>query len=66
MKTYTVVTGEGHELCSGVSEQDIERIAQSHADSLAERVYYSESGGAGLDPDDEEDIGTAIEPRTVR
>ena len=61
MTTYIVVTGDGNELCNGVSEHEIKRIAQEHADNLAETVYYSESGGA-----DDEDIGTAVEPRTVR
>lgn len=63
MTTYTVVTGEGAELCNGVPEQEIERVAQAHADELGETVYYSQSGGADLDEDDDEDIGTAVEPR---
>lgn len=64
MTTYIVVTGDGDELCNGVSEREIERVAQSHADRLAETVYYSEMGGADLDADNDEDVGTAVEPRT--
>lgn len=62
MTTYCVVTGEGAELTSGVSAAEIERVAQAHADRLGETVYYSESGGADLDEDDDEDLGTAVEP----
>lgn len=64
MTIYTVVTGDGNELCSGVSEYEIERVAQAWADRLAETVYYS--SGADLDPEDDDDIGTAVEPRTMR
>ena len=63
MKAYTVITGDGHELCSGVSEHEIVSVAQAHADRLAETVYYGETGGADLDPDDDEDIGIAVYPR---
>lgn len=62
-KTYVVVTGEGGELSSGVPACDIQRVAQAHADRLAETVYYSLTGGADLDPDDDTDIGTAVRPR---
>lgn len=62
MTSYTVVTGEGGELASGVSAQDIERVAQAHADRLGETVYYSETGGADLDENDDEDLGVAVEP----
>lgn len=64
MKTYTVVTGDGNELCDGASAYEIERVAQGWADHLGQTVYYGESGGADLDPDDDEDIGTAVHPRT--
>lgn len=66
MTTYIVVTGDGNELCNGVSAYEIERVAQGWADHLGETVYYSESGGADLDPDDDEDIGTPVYPHTVR
>src|SRR5690606_31539248 len=62
MAYYTVMTGDGDLLCDGVSEHEIARIAQAWADRLAETVYYTESSIA---PDDE-DIGTAVEPRTGR
>lgn len=64
MTYYTVTTGNGDLLCDGVSEHEIERIAQAWADRLAETVYYIESG-TDLDSDDE-DEGVAVEPRTVR
>jgi len=59
---YIVMTGDGDMLCDGVSEHEIERVAQEWADRLAETVYYTESSIA---PDDE-DIGIAVKPRTVR
>ena len=61
MKTtnYIVMTGDGIALCNGVSEYEIERVAQAWADRLAETVYYTESSIA---PDDE-DIVIAVKPR---
>lgn len=59
MANYIVMTGDGDLLCAGVSEHEIERIAQAWADRLAETVYYS------ADSDDEDTV-TAVEPRTVR
>lgn len=64
MTNYIVMTGDGDLLCDGVSEHEIERVAQEWADRLAETVYYIESG-TDLDSDDE-DEGIAVEPRTVR
>lgn len=64
MTYYIVMTGDGDLLCDGVSEYEIERVAQAWADRLAETVYYIESG-TDLDSDDE-DEGIAVEPRTVR
>lgn len=61
---YMVMTGHGDLLCDGVSEYEIERVAQAWADRLAETVYYSKSGGADLDSeDDDEDI--AVEPQDI-
>lgn len=60
MTYYMVTTGNGDMLCDGVSEHEIERVAQALADRLAETVYYFENGA---DLDDE---GIAVEPRTVR
>lgn len=64
MTSYTVVTGEGGELASGVPAQEIERVAQAHADRIGETVYYSEMGGSDLDEDDDENLGVAVEPRS--
>lgn len=64
-KIYMVVTGDGGELCNGVSESEIKRVAQAHANRLRETVYYSESGGADLDSGDDEDIGIAVEPSAL-
>src|SRR5690606_23798621 len=61
---YIVMTGNGDLLCDGVSAYEVERVAQEWADRLAETVYYCESGDA--DDSDDEDIGVAVEPRTVR
>jgi len=61
---YIVMTGDGDMLCDGVSEHEIERVAQEWADRLAETVYYCESGDT--DDSDDEDSATAVEPRTVR
>lgn len=33
--TYIVMTGDGDMLCDGVSEHEIERVAQEWADRLA-------------------------------
>lgn len=62
MTNYIVMTGDGDLLCDGVSEHEIERVAQGWADRLAETVYYAE---CSIAPDDE-DIVIAVEPRTVR
>lgn len=64
MTNYIVMTGDGTALCDGVSEYEIERVAQGWADRLGETVYYSESGSADLYSDDE-DIVIAVEPRTL-
>jgi hypothetical protein len=59
---YVVVTGEGNEL-TFASEHNVEAVAQFYADKLGETVYYGLVGGGDLDPDDDEDIGVAVEPR---
>ena len=43
---YMVIDGDGQELCNGVSEYEIERVAQSHADRLGETVDVSSSDGS--------------------
>jgi len=63
MTNYIVMTGDGDLLCDGVSEYEIERVAQAWADRLAETVYYSESGST--DDSDGEDSVTAVEPRST-
>lgn len=70
MTYYLVMTGHGDLICDGVSEHEIERVAQECADRIAETVYYSESGHTDDSDDfndsDGEDNVIAVEPRTVR
>lgn len=61
MTYYIVMTGDGDLLCDGVSEYEIDRVAQEWANRLAQTVYYSESGGTDTSYD--EDRVTAVEPR---
>ena len=62
MTYYLVMTGDGDLLCDGVSEHNIERIAQEWADRLEETVYYSQNG---TDDSDNEDSVTAVKPRST-
>lgn len=60
--SYTIVTGGGGELSAGISsEHEARQIAQRHANSLGEAVYVS-GPEIPMDPDDDDDIGEAIEP----
>jgi hypothetical protein len=43
---YTVIDGNGNELTTGVSEHEIARVAQAHADRLSEPVYVASSDGS--------------------
>lgn len=51
---WVVCMGDGGELCSGVSDDEIERVAQRHADRLGETVYASVVDGRDHDGDDED------------
>ena len=61
MTYYIVMTADGDLLCDGVSEYEIERIAQEWADRIAKTVYYSKNGA---DDSDNEDSVTAVKPRS--
>ena len=61
MTYYIVMTGDGNLLCDGVSEYEIERIAQEWADQIEEIVYYSKNN---TDNSDNEDTVTAVKPRS--
>jgi hypothetical protein len=59
---YMVIDGDGNELTTGVSEYEIARVAQAHADRLGETVDVASSDGKEeyqvepspyVDPDEE-------------
>lgn len=58
---YAVDTGEGGELCSGVSSHERYRVAQAHADRLGETVYLYEVGSdaapEAIEPESDCDTG---------
>lgn len=58
MAYYNIDTGDGNELCAGISEHEIERVAKRCANELGETVYYYQG-----DTDGEEEVpSVAVEP----
>lgn len=59
---YTIVTGEGGELTTGIqSREQAMQAAREYADELNQTVYVS-GPGIDMDPEDDEDIGLAVRP----
>jgi hypothetical protein len=54
--TYGIDTGDGNQLCAGLSWYDVARTAQRLADDRGEAVYVYEIGAG-----DRDDDGTAPE-----
>jgi hypothetical protein len=62
MTTYTIYAEGGQELSGGISSELVaRRVAQEFANDLVETVYL-DTAPSSTDPDDDTDVGEAIEP----
>jgi hypothetical protein len=62
MTTYTIYSEGGQELSGGISSELVaRRVAQEFANDLVETVYL-DTAPSSTDPDDDTDVGEAIEP----
>lgn len=52
MGYYTIIDGNGNEVCDGVSAERVREVARRAADRLGEAVYVHDSE----DPDGEPDV----------
>jgi hypothetical protein len=47
MSYYNIDSGDGNELCAGLSEQEVARVAQRLANERGESVWYYQGGTDG-------------------